>query len=217
MFLKGHKGLPETTQFASDFPTPGPGKMKVISTATFDKWAEDNGYYSTNCEQATLLMDRNNLRAKINTTASSDAWTAMNHIAFSVDVHDHGKSYKIVRAEDSFSIKADRLPGQVKQFAGTKRKRIQGLLLSVDLGQLPPAMQMRVQSLDREVDRYLRAIDYQTMELNREYEAIRLQIQQMIDRKQIEEKTEFKALFGPADGDDDDVEDIPEDDPDLFD
>jgi uncharacterized membrane protein len=213
--LKGFRGLAETAQFATDYPTPLPGMRRVLSVTTFDTWAESNGYYSTNCEQATLLMDRNNLRKKINATGSSEAWRALNNVPFAVEVHDHGKTYKVVRAEDSFSIKADRLPQQVRQYAGTKRDRIQALLMSIDLGKLPPAMQMRVLSLDREVDRYLRGIDYQTSELNREYEAIRMQIEQMVRTNQIApDNSGFAQLLAPDP--DPDVEDDGEDQPDIF-
>lgn len=192
--LKGHAGLPQATQFAADFPVPPAGKRHVITTDKFDQWAEKNGYYTTRCEQATLLINRNNLRKKINTTASSEAWRVLGNVAFSVDVQDHGKTYKIVRAEDSLQIKADRLPGQVKQFAGTKRRRIQNLLNSVDLAGLPPAMQMRISSLDREIERYIRAIDFQSVELNREYEAVRLTIQKMVEQKAL--AVEYADLFG---------------------
>ena len=203
---KGMKGLHETAAFIASFPlSADPTTETVLSTTAFDAWAEQCGYYTTNCEQATLLEGRNKLKRKINLTASSPAWTTQGQTPFCIMVNDHGKSYKVQRVEDAFSVKAVRLPRQVKSYATTKRDLIQALLRSMDLLSLSPAWQMRIASFDREIDRYLRGIDYQTTELDREYMAIRGQLKQMVDSKLItEDGGLLELMFKDDDGGEDD-------------
>lgn len=205
---KGSKGLIETSAFAVQFPLHIDRAVeKIIKAEDFDSWADASGFYSTDCEQATLLDSRNKLRKKINNTASSAAWLATGQFPFSIEVYDFGKTYKVHHADDAFTIKANKLPRQVQSFATTKRRNIQALLGSIDLDQLSPAMQMRISGLDREVDRFLRGIDYQTTELNREYDAIAALLKSMVDQKLITpENHAIAQLLGTTSSEDEDDE-----------
>ena len=80
----------------------------------FDAWADQCGYYTLNCEQATLLEARNKLKKKINISASSPAWLKQDETPFFIAVSQYGKTYAVKRAEEAFSDKAVRLPAQVK-------------------------------------------------------------------------------------------------------
>jgi len=206
--LKGSKGLAETHEFAAVFPVAHRGDPDMIlTTGAFDHWAAGVGYYALTCEDATLLTARNNLRKKINATASSEAWTVLGYVPFSIDVHDHGKSYKVRRTEDACTTKADRLPSQVRQFATTKRNKIQQLMTSIDMRNLPAIMQMRIGLLESGVDRFLRGIDHETTELNREYESVRAQLQMLVDKKLVTpENGGLRAILGPDKPDDDEGE-----------
>jgi hypothetical protein len=194
--MVGAKGLQEAEAFIAAFPLSADRtRDTVLSTAAFDAWAEGQGYYTTSCEQATLLEARNRLKKKINVTASSPAWLAKNQTPFFIAVGQHGKSLKVQRVEDAFSIKAQSLPKQVKSYATTKRDAIRALLQSIDMKSLPPAWQMRIQSFDREIERYLRGLHYQTTELDREYIAIQTQLKTLVDAKLLESDEEIRAVI----------------------
>jgi hypothetical protein len=183
---KGSKYLHETAAFIAAFPmSTDPDKETVISVAAFDAWADQCGYYTLNCEQATLLEARNKLKKKINISASSPAWLKQDETPFFIAVSQYGKTYAVKRVEEAFSDKAVRLPAQVKSYATTKQEAIKALLGSIKINALPAAWQLRISSFDREIERYLRGIDYQTMELDREYNAIKGQLKLLLDQKMI--------------------------------
>ena len=199
--MKGLKGLNEAEGFITAFPlSVDAAKETVLSTTDFDLWAAGDGYYTLQCEQATLLDNRNRLKKKINLTASSPAWLALKKTPFFIAVGNHGVSYRVQRTEDAFSITAQKLPRQVKSYAVTKRNTIRALLHSINLQALPPAWQMRIESFDREIERYLRGIDYQTQELNREYLAIQKQLQGLVDAHML---TADEAVLSLIEGKDD--------------
>lgn len=206
---KGSKGLSEASNFIATFPlAPDSTTETVLSVAAFDAWADQSGYYTLNCEQATLLERRNRLKKKINVTASSPAWLNQDQTPFFIGVSQHGISLKVQRVEDAFSSKAMTLPRQVKSYAGTKREAIKALLGSIKINALPPAWQMRIAAFDREIERYLRGIDYQTMELDREYLAIRVQLKALVDSKMIEPNGDhLLEMMGIEPDDEDDDED----------
>jgi hypothetical protein len=174
---KGKAGLLETGAFIAQFPLPAdPMGSTVITLAQFDDWGEKAGFLPARVSRDTRNTDRNILRGKINITASSPLWAAEKKEPFHIGVKAHGLSYSIARTSEAFALKANKLPGEIKSLVKTKKGLLDSLHNSMDVGSLPMALQIRISTLNREIERYATRIDYESQELTKEFAVVQREI-----------------------------------------
>ena len=123
----------------------------VVTTNEFDQWGIDRGFIDEpkdnskdSPEWGFLLKQRNNLRMSINKESKlfedpSDR--------YSIEVYDHGESYKVFSVNDIFLKKSRSFPEQIQKSFETKANTLKTLSESSDMNRLPMAMQIEISML----------------------------------------------------------------------
>jgi hypothetical protein len=174
---KGRTGIVETDAFIAHFALPSdPEKSLIITVDQFDRWGVTSGFLKPNVGNDERNAARNILRNKINNTASSPSWLADKKEPFHVSVKTHGINYRVSRTNQAFALKANKLPAEIKSLVKTKKNLLDQLHSSLDLEKLPIGLQLRITTLNREIERYALRIDFESQQLSQEFSMVQRDI-----------------------------------------
>lgn len=152
--------------FAAAFPYPENQNEVVIPNIDFDAWAHGKRHYNSVTDQkATISMNRNSLRNKINHAASHPEYLRQGHVPFHVAVHQSGVSVIVSPPKDAFDLKVDKAPSLVTAKAAARKRDLETLKnIVVADKKSPPEALLKVTYAIKEIDKYVRVIEFQQVE-----------------------------------------------------
>ena len=174
---RSRKNLSLPEAFSASFPLSGVlDNPNILTVDEFDMWAIRHHLFNgvNISDRDALNAARNTLRYSINNIALGDVWKMEGFEAFQIEVHEHGKSYRVVPAIVSFVDNGTQLPQKVRKLAKTRKEMLNRLRAATSFERLSLELQLEAKNQVRFITQWEKRaqVDLDQMEENfREFRA----------------------------------------------
>lgn len=173
--------------FAASFPYKDGVDNCLILNDEFDMWAEQQGFYKTADDRTIRSSKRNQLRTKINDTASHpDFRRVHNQEPFHVAVKDFGTTLVRTPAKEAFDTKLDKVAQKVVDKALAQKRGLETLKGAVESQNNPsPMVLVYLELAIKEIDKYVRVIDFQATQTNLSIAHVKTEVEKLVATGQL--------------------------------